>query len=102
MVSSRPVLGCAACAWILRASRCDERCALNDRGCHRQWWERRSARATATRAVAKSGEWSEFDSDPHDLPDLATLAFVERSHGPVIDDQDNGAIEHDDKISLFH
>ena len=47
----------------------------NDRGCYRQWWDRRSARATATRAVAKSGEWSEFDSDPRRSPRLRDARF---------------------------
>src|SRR5215472_6475902 len=36
-----------------RAFRCGGHCALDGRGCHRRWWDRQSARASARPAVGK-------------------------------------------------
>src|SRR5579859_310121 len=48
------VADCVSCAWTLRAFRCGGRCEPDGRGCHRRWWDRRSARANAKPAVGNA------------------------------------------------
>jgi hypothetical protein len=51
--SSRPVADCVSCAWTRRAFRCGGHCEPDGRGCHRRWWDRRSARASAKQVAGK-------------------------------------------------
>jgi hypothetical protein len=50
-------------AWSPRASRCDARCALAGRECHRPVWDLRSIRASEIPVTAKSGSSSASGSD---------------------------------------
>ena len=50
---SRPAADCVSSAWTHRASRCDERCEPDGRGCRQRWWDRRFARASARSATGK-------------------------------------------------
>ena len=52
------------CASSRHPSQCGGRCERAGRGCRRPAWDRRSIRASARPAVARSGSWSEPGSDP--------------------------------------
>jgi hypothetical protein len=65
----------ASCAWNRPASRCDERCEPCGRGCRRQRWDRRSARAILRREAARSGSSSGFDSGPRGFPRSRAVWF---------------------------
>jgi len=79
--------GLRSCAWTLRASRCDERCApdvedaVSDGGIAdllvpaRDWQLGSEDGGTSLVAIFA------------DLPDFAALIFIQRRHRPVINDQ---------------
>jgi hypothetical protein len=67
------------CASSRHPSQCGGRCERAGRGCRRPAWDRRSVRASARPAVAKSGSWSEPGSDPRRSPTSRGARLTHRS-----------------------
>src|ERR1700730_13610085 len=60
-----PACGRASCAWTRPLVSFGRRFAAAGRGCYRQWWDRRFARANEPPASARSKPWSGADNGRH-------------------------------------